>query len=1009
METMNKIIRTFKQNIALVEDWARSFAQIEILFYLSEKINETLPINDLYMLLGSRNLIAKNAEFDHNDFLMNNAKNILKTMNQSKVYRDTLKKYMQDRYAEVRLYEMNNGKLIKKSILPTQYAERERDYELLLSMPITQNKKSIQYADISKGNDYGYVNSNNKEVKINFSKDIKPIKIENKKSKIGGDIQFQRRELIHIACRIDEILKKKSNVYREEVITNNPILAVENGEIKNTNCIVLSKVTNMIGQVGSGKSTFAEALTVLLAGKGYRIAVIEPTVMESIKKSELLNNLEVKVVNVRGDSGRIQHINTASENQDYLSPYHSEILTAGCFIGALINENDDAIEYGKEPCYKIRKFENGKLANNKNYICPFFYKCPSTKVDKDLFSAEVIVTNVDGLCSTSVAAERELLFTHVLNNVDLVIIDEADNVLCKLDQIFSPSIGVDKYIRLNANIQTEYLSRVINKKVEAEEREFVETMNDLSKALVEIWNRIKETKTGFSKSRLKKFTALQLLNLLNPDIEKHSELVTEEKLSKDVWESIYHLMGNQLSDEENMILSSAFNNEISLQYKLRFLKCNIDKFDVITERKVEFITMLISFDQIYRKLSNLVRTNSNLPLSAKNILNQSFKEHQKWLPVAPVGNMLSFETKDEDLLITKQFATGRALALKFPWLKLAPNGEPLGPNVLLMSGTSFAPKSFMYHINLPVDYIIQSENHKREYISKSLFKYTKSDICVSGVAEELKDENIKKLLNENLENIMECLNEDDTILMIVNKYSQADLVAIHLNSLLNNHGYKDVAVALKADADLTSGEFRLKRSKVKAFKNKILIAPAIAIERGHNIVDEFGNSKFDTLMFLVRPMSNPTDYEQHVKKVNGYIMSKYGQEISTNRLKTYQDLRKDAFTLYNKLTGNNYGLRQLDKELQDDITVTLFVIIQQIFGRLCRISDEEHMKEKVIKVYFIDGAFKAKRKNGYDFLNELILYLDELMSSNHYGNVVRNLYEPFYIALKEGVNISNDR
>ncbi len=245
--------------------------------------------------------------------------------------------------------------------------------------------------------------------------------------------------------------------------------------------------------------------------------------------------------------------------------------------------------------------------------------------------------------------------------------------------------------------------------------------------------------------------------------------------------------------------------------------------------------------------------------------------------------------------------------------------------------------------------------------------------------------------------------------MIVNKYSQADLVATHLNSLLNNHGYKDVAVSLKSDADSTSGEFRLKRSKVKVFKNRILVAPAIAIERGHNIVDELGNSKFDTLMFLVRPMSNPTDYEQHVKKINGYIMSKYGNVISANRLKTYQDMRKDAFMLYNKLTRNNYGLRQLDKELQDDITVTLFVIIQQIFGRLCRISDEKHMKEKFIKVYFMDGAFKTKRKNGYDFLNELIFYLDELMSSIHYGNVVRNLYEPFYRALKEGVNISNDR
>ncbi|MGH4120855.1 hypothetical protein [Clostridium sp.] len=1006
---MNKIVKTFKQNIQIIEDWAANFAQIEILFYLSQKINETFSINDLYMLLGSRNIIVKNSEFNHNDFLISNAKNILKTMNQSKVYRDTLKKYMSDRYAEVRLYEMNNGRLIKKNSLPNQYTEREKDYELLLTTPIAGTKKTINYIDISNGDEYGYVNCINESKKINFPKDIQPLKKINRTNKIGGDILVTRKDLIATANKIDKTLKKTSDVYREKILTKNPILGVQQNKINSTNCIALSKITHMIGQVGSGKSTFAEAITVLLAEKNYRIVLIEPTVIESINKAKLLNNLGIKVVNVIGSSGRMRHINAASEDQDFLSEYYSEVLTPGCFVGALIDENDEAIKYGNEPCYKIQKFVGGKLSSNKNFLCPFFYKCPKSKVDKNLLSSQVIVTTIDGLCSTSMTAERELLFSHVLNNVDLVIIDEADNVLCRLDGIFAPGIGVNEYISLNTGIQLDYTNRDINQKFEAEEREFVETMNDLAKALAEIWNRIKEVKTGFSKTRLKKFTALQLLNLLNPDIEKHSELVTEAKLPKDIWKSLYNLMGNQLSDEENMLLSSAFNNEISFEYKLRLIKCNTNRFDTITERKVEFIIRLISFDQIYRKLSNLVRTNNNLPLSSKYILNQSFKEHQKWLPVAPVGNILGFETKDEDLFITKQFATGRALALKFPWLKLDKDGNALGPNVLLMSGTSFAPKSLMYHINSPVNYIIESEKHKREYISRSVFQYTQSSICVSGVDEEYKVNNIKKLLVESLEEIIDCLKNEDTILMIVNKYTQADLVATYLNTLLSTRGYEDIVTALKSDSDLSLGENRLKRSKVKLFNNKILVAPAVSVERGHNIVDEFGNSKFDTLMFLVRPMSDPTDYEQHVKKVNGYIMTKYSKEVPLDRLETYLKMRQDAFSLYNKLTSNKYGVSQLDKELQKDVTATLFVIIQQIFGRMNRMGDEVHMRSKPLKVYFLDGAFKAKHKNSYDFLNELILYLDELMSNKDYGNIARTLYEPFYIALKKGGNISNDK
>lgn len=1009
MEMMNKIVKKFKQNISIVENWATNFAQIEILFYLAEKINDTYPINDLYMLLGSRNIIVKNNGFNQNDFLISNAKNILKTMNQSKVYRDTLKKYMNNRYAEVTLYEMNDGKLVKKNDLPNQYSEREKDYELLLITPIVNTKKTTKYPNFSNGEEYGYVNCKNKSIKINFPKDIKPLKIVKRKSKIGGNILIERKELIATAHRIDKTLRGKSNVYREKILTQNPILEVQHNEINSTDSILLSKVTHMIGQVGSGKSTFAEAITILLGEKGYRIVLIEPTVIESINKAEILNDLGINVVNVIGNSGRLRHISAAGENQNFLSPYYSEVLTAGCFVGALIDENDEAIKYGDEPCYKIRKFVDGKLSTAKNFLCPFFYKCPKTKVDKDLFSAQVIVTTIDGLCSTSMTAERELLFTHVLDDVDLVIIDEADNVLCRLDKIFAPSIGVDKYISLNSGIQEDYTSRAINQKVEAGEREFVETMNDLAKALAEIWNRIKVVKTGFSNTRLKKFTALQLLNLLHPDIEKHSGLVTETKLPKNAWESLYHLMGNQLSDEENMLLSSAFNSEISFDFKLKFVKVNIDIFDKLTERKVEFIIMLISFDQIYRKLSNLVRANNNLPLSAKYILNQSFKEHQRWMPVAPVGNVLGFETKEEDLFITKQFATGRALALKFPWLKLDKDGVAIGPNVLLMSGTSFAPKSLMYHINSPVNYIIESEKYKREYISRSVFQYTQSDVCVSGVDEEIKVNNIKKLLNESLEDIVDCLKEGDTILMIVNKYTQADLVSTYLNALLNTRGYENVVTALKSDSDLTSGEHRLKRSKVRLFNNRILVAPAVSVERGHNIVDQFGNSKFDNLMFVVRPMSDPTDYEQHVKKVNGYIMTRYSKEVPIDRLETYLKMRKDAFSLYNQLTSRNYGIRQLSKELQNDVTATLFVIIQQIFGRMNRIGDEDHMRRNHLKVYFLDGAFKAKTRSGYDFLNELILYLDELMSNIDYGNIARTLYEPFYIALKKGGNISNEK
>ncbi|MGL4361893.1 MAG: hypothetical protein ACRCSG_01180, partial [Cellulosilyticaceae bacterium] len=620
-------------------------------------------------------------------------------------------------------------------------------------------------------------------------------------------------------------------------------------------------------------------------------------------------------------------------------------------------------------------------------------------IDKQFIDANVIITTLEGLCSISMLAERELIFNHILDHTDLVIIDEADSALCRLDQIFAPSIGVNKYIQANVEIQNEYGRRSINNKVDADERTFVETMSEFAKALTEIWTRIKNVSTGFSKSRLRKFTALQLLNLLHEDVE---QLTTEEKLPPNLWNELYKLASPKLTNNQVNLLSLAFNTEVSWIFKLEFIGYNINQFGPITQKKIQFIIMLIAFDQLYRKLSGLVRANNSLPISTKQLLNQSFIEHQKWLCSAPIGNMLAFETKEDDLVITKQFATGRSLALKFPWLKVDESGKPLGPNVLLMSGTSFAPKSYMNHINIPVNYIIEAEKYKRDYISKTQFVYSRSDIRVSGAEDEDKNENLKKLLNENIDIILNLLQSGNNILMIVNKYEQAEYVVKQLNKFLVRHGYSNVSIALKSDSNNTVSEQYLTRSKVKTFDNRILVAPAIAIERGHNIVDKFGNSKFDTLIFLVRPMNDPTDHGLHVKKVNGYIMTKYNNDVYKASVNTYTEMRKDAFVLYSKLTANKYGLNQLDKELQEDITATLFVMLIQIFGRLCRISDESHIKTEPLKVYFLDGAFRAKSQKGYDFLGELLSYLEELIEDPLTGNIAKTLYEPIYIGLKGG-------
>ena len=64
------------------------------------------------------------------------------------------------------------------------------------------------------------------------------------------------------------------------------------------------------------------------------------------------------------------------------------------------------------------------------------------------------------------------------------------------------------------------------------------------------------------------------------------------------------------------------------------------------------------------------------------------------------------------------------------------------------------------------------------------------------------------------------------------------------------------------------------------------------------------------------------------------------------------------------------------------------------------------MKSKAPDVYFADAAFKAKNQNGFDLLNSLVDYLEEIMSEKGIdGEIAKTLYDPFYQALRKGRKI----
>ena len=84
-----------------------------------------------------------------------------------------------------------------------------------------------------------------------------------------------------------------------------------------------------------------------------------------------------------------------------------------------------------------------------------------------------------------------------------------------------------------------------------------------------------------------------------------------------------------------------------------------------------------------------------------------------------------------------------------------------------MSGTGYMPGSARYHIGDKVDYVIEAEQAKRDYIANTRIVNLRSTTCVSGTKLELRNQNLKTLIEENEKKIIKCIKRDDKLLMIV--------------------------------------------------------------------------------------------------------------------------------------------------------------------------------------------------------------------------------------------------
>ena len=258
------------------------------------------------------------------------------------------------------------------------------------------------------------------------------------------------------------------------------------------------------------------------------------------------------------------------------------------------------------------------------------------------------------------------------------------------------------------------------------------------------------------------------------------------------------------------------------------------------------------------------------------------------------------------------------------------------------------------------------------------------------------------------------------MLLVVGSYYEAEQAFLYL--LANRPDWGEQMAYLVSDDDEFESEWRgrnprLRRGLVNQFIKTgawLLIAPLLAVERGHNILNEEGQAALGAVYFLVRPHPRPDDISYIIGSMNAWYMHKHAdaswltaqcrqaqpalEELTTIfRGQAFKEWRRLLRTplIYSTLKGNDLSA----------LIPTQLVSLWQVIGRLVRGGC-------AAQVIFCDAKFApqtARLEVDETERTSLLIGMKTVLESfftpvslhsPRERDLVRILYEPLYRALE---------
>ena len=381
------------------------------------------------------------------------------------------------------------------------------------------------------------------------------------------------------------------------------------------------------------------------------------------------------------------------------------------------------------------------------------------------------------------------------------------------------------------------------------------------------------------------------------------------------------------------------------------------------------------------------------------------EDYRPLVPESPMGNILGFqfqpdsssrEPQSGELRFFRCAGSGRELLLGLPGLTAA-DGLP-APHVVLMSGTSWAGTSTRYHVLTEVGAILSPPQDELDAIDRTTFTpcFLKDaagkPLKLSGTKPHLRPRVLEQMLSQlarprpdgsasPMQAELAAIGDDSRrrLLLLTGSYDEARRAADYLETIERwagrvcrlvsddaeqDHLWREAA---HAPAAPRGGPGGLRRGDVATFAEtgaEVLVAPLLAIERGHNILNDEGTAAIGSVFFLARPHPRPDDIGLAIQAVNDWA-ARMLRDGSFRELVRDEDtldaagkeFRHQARAKWRHLLNQPMAYSRLGAEEKASFTWDQLVVIWQVIGRLVRGGVPA-------RVVFVDAPFAERQARG---------------------------------------------